>query len=59
MVFMLGWGCCQECLSGEKVTCLCITEASAGSDVAGLACRADDAGDHFVVNGEMLGRYQA
>ena len=44
--------CIKECLSGEKVICLCITEASAGSDVAGLACRADDAGDHFVVNGE-------
>ena len=44
--------CIKECLSGEKVICLCITEASAGSDVAALACRADDAGDHFVVNGE-------
>jgi len=44
--------CIRECLSGEKVICLCITEASAGSDVAGLACRAEDAGDHFLVNGE-------
>jgi len=27
--------CIKECLSGEKIICLCITEPGAGSDVAG------------------------
>ncbi|OZJ05644.1 hypothetical protein BZG36_01474 [Bifiguratus adelaidae] len=40
------------CLAGEKNICLAITEPTAGSDVAGLACEAKDMGDHFVVNGE-------
>eukprot|EP00440_Ansanella_granifera_P062687 gb/GFBE01067973.1/.p1 GENE.gb/GFBE01067973.1/~~gb/GFBE01067973.1/.p1 ORF type:complete len:463 (+),score=141.64 gb/GFBE01067973.1/:1-1389(+) len=44
--------CAREVLSGEKVICLCITEAGAGSDVAGLQCRAEDAGDHFIINGD-------
>eukprot|EP00930_Biecheleria_cincta_P092518 TRINITY_DN8247_c0_g1_i1.p1 TRINITY_DN8247_c0_g1~~TRINITY_DN8247_c0_g1_i1.p1 ORF type:complete len:402 (+),score=68.61 TRINITY_DN8247_c0_g1_i1:90-1295(+) len=44
--------CMRDCLSGEKVICFCITEASAGSDVANLGCTAEDAGDHFLVNGD-------
>lgn len=43
--------CAREVLNGDKVICLCITEAEAGSDVANAQCTADDAGDHFVVNG--------
>lgn len=41
-----------ECLAGDKVISLCITEPSAGSDVANLATTAKDMGDHFLVNGE-------
>ena len=41
----------RECLAGEKIICLCITEPGAGSDVANLACTAEDKGDHFLVNG--------
>jgi len=42
-----------ECLSGKKKICLAITEAFAGSDVAGLrttAVKTPD-GKHYVVNG--------
>ncbi|CAO3683335.1 unnamed protein product [Umbelopsis vinacea] len=41
-----------DCLAGDKVICLAITEPSAGSDVAGLKCEARDEGDHYIVNGE-------
>jgi alkylation response protein AidB-like acyl-CoA dehydrogenase len=43
-----------ECLTGEKVICLAITEPYAGSDVANLttsATKTED-GKHYVVNGE-------
>jgi alkylation response protein AidB-like acyl-CoA dehydrogenase len=39
-------------LSGEKFISLAITEPGAGSDVANLSTRAEDAGEHFVLNGE-------
>ncbi|KAI8969113.1 acyl-CoA dehydrogenase/oxidase [Mycotypha africana] len=41
-----------ECLAGDKVIALCITEPSAGSDVANLATTAKDTGDFFLLNGE-------
>ena len=41
----------RECLSGEKIICLCITEPGAGSDVSNLATTAKDMGDHFLVDG--------
>lgn len=40
-----------EVLAGDKVHVLGITEPSGGSDVARLQTRAEDAGDHYVVNG--------
>jgi len=43
----------EECLSGKKKICLAITEAFAGSDVAGLrttAVKTPD-GKHYIVNG--------
>jgi alkylation response protein AidB-like acyl-CoA dehydrogenase len=43
--------CIRECLAGEKIICLCITEPGAGSDVSNLQCTAKDAGDHYVVEG--------
>ena len=43
----------QECLSGEKKICLAITEAFAGSDVAGLRTTATKTPDskHYIING--------
>jgi alkylation response protein AidB-like acyl-CoA dehydrogenase len=40
------------CLKGEKVSCLCITEPAAGSDVANLKTSAKLEGDHYILNGE-------
>lgn len=42
------------CMRGEKVICLCITEPSAGSDVANLQCEAVKTSDgkHYIVNGQ-------
>lgn len=41
------------CMRGEKMICLAITEAFAGSDVQGLQTRAvlTDDGKHYIVNG--------
>jgi len=43
-----------DCLQGNKIICLCISEPYAGSDVAGLRCTAekDPSGTFYVVNGE-------
>lgn len=43
----------QEVLSGQKKMCLAITEAFAGSDVAGLKTTATETpdGKHYIVNG--------
>lgn len=42
----------KPCLTGEKVACLCITEPTAGSDVANLRTTAKLEGDHYILNGE-------
>ncbi|KAI8074238.1 acyl-CoA dehydrogenase/oxidase [Gilbertella persicaria] len=42
----------KDCLAGDKVICLAITEPSGGSDVAGLLTEAKDMGDYYLVNGE-------
>ena len=46
--------CVADCLRGEKRICLCITEPTAGSDVANLRCSAvkDPSGRFYIVNGE-------
>ena len=43
----------EECLSGKKKMCLAITEAFAGSDVAGLKTTAEKTpdGKHYIING--------
>jgi alkylation response protein AidB-like acyl-CoA dehydrogenase len=40
-----------EVLDGKKLICLCISEAFAGSDVAGLKCHAKRVADGWVVTG--------
>ncbi|MGI9203612.1 MAG: acyl-CoA dehydrogenase family protein [Woeseiaceae bacterium] len=40
-----------KCISGEYVLAVGITEPGAGSDVAGLRTKAEDKGDHYLLNG--------
>ena len=40
-----------KCVSGEHILAVGITEPGAGSDVAGLRTRAEDKGDHYLLNG--------
>jgi len=40
-----------KCVSGENVLAVGITEPGAGSDVAGLRTKAEDKGDHYLLNG--------
>jgi alkylation response protein AidB-like acyl-CoA dehydrogenase len=39
------------CVSGDLVTAIAMTEPGAGSDLQGVRTTAEDAGDHYVVNG--------
>ena len=39
------------CVRGEKILAIAMTEPGAGSDVAGLKTRAEDRGDHWLING--------
>lgn len=41
-------------ISGEILTSLAMTEPGAGSDVAGMQTRAEDRGDHWVLNGSKI-----
>ena len=38
-------------VSGERILAVAMTEPGAGSDVAGMKCRAEDQGDHWLLNG--------
>lgn len=40
--------------TGEMVACFCLTEPSAGSDAAGIKCKAVREGDSWVLNGEKI-----
>lgn len=40
-----------KCVTGENILAVAITEPGAGSDVAGIRTRAEDKGDHFLLNG--------
>ncbi len=43
-----------EIVKGEIRWCQGYSEPNAGSDLAGLQCRADDMGDYFLVNGSKI-----
>lgn len=40
-----------KCISGEHILAVAITEPGAGSDVAGIRTKAEDKGDHWLLNG--------
>jgi len=40
-----------KCVSGETILAIAMTEPSAGSDLAGMRSRAEDKGDHWLLNG--------
>ena len=40
-----------KCISGEHVLAVAITEPGAGSDVAGIRTKAEEKGDHYLLNG--------
>jgi acyl-CoA dehydrogenase len=40
-----------KCISGEDILAVAITEPGAGSDVSGLRTKAEDKGDHYLLNG--------
>lgn len=40
-----------KCISGEHILAVAITEPGAGSDVAGIRTKAEDMGDHWLLNG--------
>jgi alkylation response protein AidB-like acyl-CoA dehydrogenase len=39
------------CISGETILAIAMTEPSAGSDLAGMKAKAEDRGDHWLLNG--------
>ena len=41
-----------QLMAGEKIGAFLLTEPNAGSDAASIQCRAEDRGDHYVLNGE-------
>ncbi len=40
-----------KCISGEHILAIAMSEPGAGSDVAGMRTRAEDKGDHYLLNG--------
>ena len=40
-----------KCISGEYILAIGMSEPGAGSDVAGMRTRAEDKGDHYLLNG--------
>jgi alkylation response protein AidB-like acyl-CoA dehydrogenase len=44
----------KKMLTAEEIWCQLYSEPNAGSDLAGLKTRAEDAGNHYVVNGQKI-----
>jgi acyl-CoA dehydrogenase len=40
-----------KCVAGENILAIAMTEPGAGSDVSGIRTRAEDKGDHYLLNG--------
>ncbi|MDJ0698299.1 MAG: acyl-CoA dehydrogenase family protein [Woeseiaceae bacterium] len=40
-----------KCVSGESILAIAMTEPGAGSDISGMRTRAEDKGDHWLLNG--------
>ena len=40
-----------KCVSGENILAIAMTEPGAGSDLSGIRAKAEDKGDHFLLNG--------
>ena len=40
-----------KCVSGENILAVAMTEPGAGSDVSGIRTKAEDKGDHYLLNG--------
>lgn len=43
-----------KCITGEHILAVAITEPGAGSDVAAIRTRAEDKGDHWLLNGSKI-----
>jgi alkylation response protein AidB-like acyl-CoA dehydrogenase len=43
-----------KCVSGEHILAIAMTEPGGGSDVAGMKTRAEDKGDHYLLNGSKI-----